>query len=70
MISEPDKVRKELRRRILRGGEPYYSFESACDNGVDWTVLTEREFEGIRSSTLVERARSGWGRNEATPLRP
>ena len=71
MKCDPEEVKKELRRRILQGGDPYYSFESVCDNGgVDWTVLSEGECEENRSTAFAERARSRAGRNEAAPLWP
>jgi len=59
MISNPVEVRKELIKRVLRGGDPYYSYESACDNGgVDWTVLDEQEFLRLCKEASVLRSKS------------
>ena len=58
MIRDKDKVADELRRRVLLGCDPYYSYESACDNDTDWLVLSQEEFQRIFDEAKRERERT------------
>jgi hypothetical protein len=54
MISDPVKVREELRARVLLGYDPRWDVESAEDHGVDWLVLSREEFEAIRAGRTLD----------------
>lgn len=58
MIRDNKKVAEELRRRVLAGYDPYYSYESACDHDADWLVLSEEEFRDILQEAKQEREHS------------
>ncbi|MCP4607263.1 MAG: hypothetical protein GY845_00925 [Planctomycetes bacterium] len=55
MTRDPEKVRKELRRRVLAGYLPKYELESCIDHDCDWTVITEEEFNEIKELALADR---------------
>jgi hypothetical protein len=57
MIEERRKVREELFRTVLEGGDPYYDFESAWDNGVNWLRLSPNEFQLVVRKAKAERAK-------------
>lgn len=55
MIKDKERVIEKLYNTILGGCDPYYAYESACDHGVDWTVLTKEEFGAISKKAREER---------------
>lgn len=55
METDKEQVMIKLRAAILKGYNPYYDYESACDHMVDWLVLTKQEFDTISEKAKKER---------------
>lgn len=55
MIIDKKQVVEELYRAILKGYNPHYDYESACDHRVDWTVLTHEKFDHISKKAQREK---------------
>ena len=66
MIRNPLAVERELYNRVLEGYDPRRDYESVCDHGVDWLVLSAGTFERVKRLAIGRRT----GRRTTAPTRP
>lgn len=56
-ITDKDLVRKVLYERIIhRRSFPHYTIDSADDNGANWFVFSQEEFDSIVKKAQADRA--------------